>query len=161
MLVFIGFRLAHPKEFVHAAKTGKEEVFYMVLTTVLVVVEDLLIGVIAGFVLAVIVNAIRGVRGLKADSEQIVSGDRLTLRLRGAHGFLNFLSLRSTLDALPPGKYLTLDMSEVRYVDHTVHEQLHDFEGEYGRTGGTVRVVGKDGLQLLAESNVSALRATA
>lgn len=161
MLVFIGFRLAHPKEFVHAFKTGKEELFYMVVTTVLVVVEDLLIGVIAGFVLAVVVNAMRGVRGVKAQTEQIVEGNRLTLRLRGAHGFLNFLSLRSTLDALPPGKALTLDLSEVRYIDHTVHEQLHDFEGEYARTGGTVRVIGKERLKLLAESEVGALRAMA
>jgi MFS superfamily sulfate permease-like transporter len=28
MLVFIGFRLAHPKEFIHAAHIGKEEVIY-------------------------------------------------------------------------------------------------------------------------------------
>ncbi len=33
MLVFIGFRLAHPKEFIHAAHIGKEEVIYMVVTT--------------------------------------------------------------------------------------------------------------------------------
>lgn len=161
MLVFIGFRLAHPKEFIHAAKTGKEEVFYMVVTTVLVVVEDLLIGVATGFILALAINALRGVRGVKAPVEVTETGEQVTLKLSGAHGFLNFLSLRGTLDDLPPGKALTLDLSGVRYVDHTVHEQLHDFEGEYARTGGTVEVIGKDRLELLAESNVGALRATA
>lgn len=159
MLVFIGFRLAHPKEFIHAAKTGKEEVLYMVVTTVLVVVEDLLIGVVAGFVLATLVNALRGVRGVKAATEVVEDSDAVTLRLSGAHGFLNFLSLRGVLDELPPGKKLTLDLSDVRYIDHTVHEQLHDFEGEYARTGGTVEVVGMDRLTLLAESQVGALRA--
>lgn len=159
MLVFIGFRLAHPKEFVHAFRTGREELFYMVATTVLVVAADLLVGVIAGFVLALLVNALRGVRGVKAAADPVAEGDRVTLRLRGAHGFLNFLSLRGVLDSLPPGKTLTLDLSEVRYIDHTVHEQLHDFEGEYARTGGTVRVVGKERLKLLAESEVGALRA--
>ncbi|MFU8835881.1 SulP family inorganic anion transporter [Roseovarius autotrophicus] len=160
MLVFIGFRLAHPKEFIHAAKTGNEEVFYMAVTAVLVVVEDLLIGVIAGFVLALVINAVRGVRGVKAPTEITDAGEQVTLKLRGAHGFLNFLSLRGVLDDLPPGKALTLDLSEVRYIDHTVHEQLHDFEGEYARTGGSVRVIGKDRLKSLAESHVAALRAT-
>lgn len=159
MLVFIGFRLAHPKEFIHAAHVGKEELLYMSVTAILVVVEDLLIGVATGFVLALIVNAIRGVRGIRADSEVSTSGDRVTLSLRGAHGFLNFLSLRSTLDSLPPGKDLTLDLSGVSYVDHTVHEQLHDFEAEYERTGGSVHVIGKQHLKPMAEHEISALRA--
>lgn len=159
MLVFIGFRLAHPKEFVHAAQMGREELFYMVVTTALVVLADLLVGVVVGFVLAVLVNAVRGVRGLRAGVDTIQSGDALKISLKGAHGFLNFLSLREQLDALPPGKALTLDFAAVRYIDHTVHEQLHDFEQEYARTGGSVRVVGKDKLRRMARSEVAAVKA--
>ena len=159
MLVFIGFRLAHPKEFIHAFRMGKEELFYMVVTALLVALEDLLVGVAVGCILALVVNAVRGVRAVKADADTAQSGDAVTLSLRGAHGFLNFLSLREQLDRLPSGKALTLDFSGVSYVDHTVHEQLHDFEAEYARTGGSIRVVGKDRLKPLAASAVSALRA--
>lgn len=157
MLVFIGFRLAHPKEFVHAAHTGKEELFYMVATTVIVVAVDLLWGVIAGFVLAVLVNAARGVRGFKARTSVTASGDAVTLRLHGAFGFLNFVSMRGQLDALPPGKKLTIDYSDVRYMDHTVNERFVDFDGEYARTGGSVTAVGKDALHPLSHSEVAAL----
>lgn len=161
MLVFIGFRLAHPKEFVHAAHTGKEELFYMVATTVIVVAVDLLWGVIAGFALAVLVNAMRGVRSAKAQARVKADGDNLRLELQGAHGFLNYVSMRGQLDALPPGKKLTIDYSGVSYMDHTVHERFHDFDGEYAQTGGSVSTVGREHLKPLSGSDVAALAARA
>lgn len=157
MLVFIGFRLAHPKEFAHAAHTGKEELVYMIATTAIVVLVDLLWGVIIGFVIAVVVNAVRGVRSPKARAVVDTRGDEVTLRLQGAHGFLNYVSMRSQLDALPPGKTLTIDYSGVTYMDHTVHERFHDFVKEYAQTGGSVKTVGKDGLRATSHSDVSAL----
>lgn len=157
MLVFIGFRLAHPKEFMHAAHIGKEEVAYMAITTIIVVAVDLLWGVIIGFVIAVVTNAIRGVRSPKADAVVEERGDALTLKLRGAHGFINFVSMRDQLDKLPPGKKLTIDYSGVSYMDHTVNERFHLFNGEYALTGGSVTSVGKEGLKLTSHSDVSAL----
>lgn len=157
MLVFIGFRLAHPKEFMHAAHIGKEELVYMAATTIVVVTVDLLWGVIFGFVIAVIVNAVRGVRGVKADTEVLTSGDTVTLKLKGALGFMNYVSMRGQLDNLPPGKKLTIDYSRVTYMDHTVHERFHDFNGEYALTKGAVATVGKDGLKATSHSEVSAL----
>ena len=157
MLVFIGFRLAHPKEFIHAAHVGKEELAYMVLTTIVVVAVDLLWGIIFGFVVAVVVNAIRGVRSPKAAAVVEEKGGSVVLKLKGAHGFINFVSMRGILDKLPPGKQLTIDYSGVSYMDHTVHERFHDFDGEYALTGGSVTTVGKEGLKATSHSNVSAL----
>jgi MFS superfamily sulfate permease-like transporter len=157
MLVFIGFRLAHPKEFIHAAHIGKEEVIYMAVTTIIVVVEDLLWGVITGFVFAVVTNAVRGVRSLKASATVEERGDTVTLKLNGSHGFINFVSMRDKLDKLPPGKKLTVDYSGVRYMDHTVNERFHLFNGEYVLTGGSVTTIGKEGLKATSHSDVSAL----
>lgn len=157
MLVFIGFRLAHPKEFIHAAHIGKEEVIYMVVTTIIVVTEDLLWGVIIGFVIAVVTNAVRGVRSLKAGATVEERGDTVVLKLNGSHGFINFVSMRDQLDKLPPGKKLTIDYSGVSYIDHTVNERFHLFNGEYALTGGSVKEVGKEGLKPTSHSDVSAL----
>ncbi|MBI5317641.1 MAG: SulP family inorganic anion transporter, partial [Nitrospirae bacterium] len=157
MLVFIGFRLAHPKEFMHAAHIGKEEVLYMAVTTIIVVAVDLLWGVIIGFALAVVINAIRGVRSLKAGVSVEEKGDALTLKLKGAHGFMNFVSMRGQMDMLPPGKKLTIDYSGVSYMDHTVNERFHLFNGEYALTGGSVTTVGREGLKATSHSEVSAL----
>ena len=157
MLVFIGSRLAHYKEFVHAAHIGKEELAYMVITTVLVVTVDLLWGIIIGFIVAVVFNVVRGGFAIKADAAVETSGENVTVKLKGTHGFLNFVSMRGSLDKLPGGKQLTIDYSGVTYMDHTVHERFHDFDGEYALTGGSVKTVGKDGLKATSHSNVSAL----
>jgi MFS superfamily sulfate permease-like transporter len=157
MLVFIGFRLAHPKEFVHAAHTGKEELAYMVATAVVVVAVDLLWGVIIGFALAVLVNAVRGVRSAKAKATLKVQGNDARLELQGAHGFINYVSMRDQLDAIPTGKKLTIDYSGVTYMDHTVRERFQDFDGEYAQTGGTVSTTGTAHLKPLSSSEAAAM----
>ena len=139
MLVVIGFRLAHPKEFAHAAHIGKEELLFMVATTLGVVFIDLLWGVIGGMVLAAVVTIARGIplrNAVSADSSVEVKGDEVVLSLKSALGFTNFLGLRKKLDKLPLGKRLVIDFSKAGFIDHTVRERLHDFEGEYVAKGG-------------------------
>jgi MFS superfamily sulfate permease-like transporter len=97
----------------------------------------------------VLTNLLRGgAKGfLKADTQVTTSGDGVTLKLRGALGFNNFVGVRGVLDSLPKGKQLTLDYSGVSFMDHTVRERLHDFKGEYEGAGGSLSVHGDAGLQ--------------
>ena len=159
MLVFIGFRLAHPKEFAHALHIGKEELFFMVVTAAIVLTVDLLWGVIIGFLVAVAVNLLRGgVAGFfKAGTAVQTTGATTTLKLSGPIGFNNYMGIRSTLDALPKGKALTIDLSAVTFMDHTVRERLHDFELEYAGDGGTVGYSGIEALQPSSHHAYSAL----
>jgi MFS superfamily sulfate permease-like transporter len=48
MLVYTGFRLAHPSEFMHAYKIGREQLVIFVVTLVCVLATDLLIGIAIG-----------------------------------------------------------------------------------------------------------------
>ena len=152
MLVFIGFRLAHPKEFAHAFHIGKEELFFMVVTAAVVLTVDLLWGVIIGFVVALAVNLIRGGMAgfLKAGSTVQAGEAKITLKLSGPIGFNNYMGIRGTLDALPKGKALTIDVAAVSFMDHTVRERLHDFELEYAVDGGSVSY---SGIQVLKPSS--------
>ncbi|MDQ3449545.1 MAG: hypothetical protein M3455_01265, partial [Actinomycetota bacterium] len=77
--------------------------------------------------------------------------EQITIVLRKALGFHNFIPLRSKLDALSPGKTVTLDFTDVHYVDPTVMERLHDFEANYTADGGTVVRVGDE--RLVADSH--------
>lgn len=149
MLVVIGYRLAHPKSFQHVAHIGKEELLFMVATTLGVVFIDLLWGVIGGMALAAVVTIARGVplrNALSANVAVESTGDRVTVRLQSAAGFTNFLSIRRKLDKLPLGKQVVIDLSGAGFIDHTVRERLHDFENEYvARGGGSVVTQGLEG----------------
>ncbi len=147
MLVFIGFRLAHPKEFAHVLEIGKEEFMYMFVTAMIVVFVDLLAGVFFGTLLAMVVNIARGVpvsRLFKATTSTQEQGDKVTFKLQSAAGFHSFMDIRAKLDKIPNGKNVVIDFSEAGFVDHTVHERLFDFSREYELNGGTISMQGKE-----------------
>jgi len=147
MLVFIGYRLAHPKEFAHVWEIGKEEFLYMFVTAMIVVFMDLLAGVFIGTALAMFVNMIRGVplgRLFSANTAVDDQGDNLVFKLQSAAGFSSFMNIRGKLDELPRGKNLSIDFSEAGFVDHTVHERFYDFSREYELDGGSVTMTGKE-----------------
>ena len=160
ILIVIGFRLAHPRQFVHALHIGKEEFLFMIVTTILVVAEDLLVGVIAGILVGLVVAIVRGTslgNLFRARMRVIPEGDRVTVAFSGSLGFPSFVGVRDTLDRLPAGKTVVLDFSEVRLVDHTVVERLEDFENEYERDGGHVERRGLEGLRPATPSPVASL----
>jgi MFS superfamily sulfate permease-like transporter len=145
ILLVIGFKLAHPNDFRHALHVGKVDFALMLVTAFTVLLTDLLIGVATGIVLGLSWAVIRGTslgnlfKPAIAVSEE---GEEISIQLRKALGFHNFIPLRSKLDALPLGKTVTLDFSGVHYVDPTVMERLHDFEVGYIADGGRVVRVG-------------------
>jgi len=147
MLVFIGYRLAHPREFAHVLEIGKEEFLYMFVTAMIVVFMDLLAGVFIGTGLAMFVNMIRGVpisRLFTANTAVEEKGDNVVFKLQSAAGFSSFMNIRSKLEALPKGKNLAIDFSEAGFVDHTVHERFYDFGREYELDGGKFSMKGKE-----------------
>ncbi len=154
VLLVIGFKLAHPNDFRHALHIGKVEFALMIITAFTVLLTDLLIGVATGIVLGLVWAVVKGtsVGNLFKPAIAVTEeGEQITIQLRKALGFHNFIPLRSKLDALPLGKTVTLDFAGVHYVDPTVMERLHDFEVGYTADGGTVRRVGDE--RLAADSH--------
>ena len=154
MLVVIGFRLAHPKEFAHVAHIGKEELFFMVATTLGVVFVDLLWGVIGGMVLAMVVNLMRGVpiaNLFSAKTTIETRGETIVVGMQGAHGFNNYLGVRKKLEKLPLGKTVTIDFAKATFIDHTVRDRLNDFKNEYAAKSG-----GKGGVTIQNTAHLQA-----
>jgi MFS superfamily sulfate permease-like transporter len=154
ILLVIGFKLAHPNDFRHALHVGKVDFALMVITAFTVLLTDLLIGVATGIILGLVWAVVRGTslgNLFKPTITLTEQGDQITIELRKALGFHNFIPLRSKLDTLPPGKTVTLDFTGVHYIDPTVMERLHDFEVSYALDGGTVVRVGDE--RLTADSD--------
>jgi MFS superfamily sulfate permease-like transporter len=61
MLVYTGFRLAHPREFLHVYKIGREQLVVFVGTIIAVLATDLLIGICIGIGIELLIQFINGV----------------------------------------------------------------------------------------------------
>ncbi|MBA3377860.1 MAG: SulP family inorganic anion transporter [Chloroflexia bacterium] len=162
ILVVVGFRLAHPSQFVHALHIGKEELLFMVVTLIVVVAEDLLVGVIFGVIVGLVTALVRGTAfgnlfRARMEVEADSSSGTAVVKFRKALGFGNFVGIRAKLDKIPAAQAVILDFSEANFVDHTVVERLDDWEAEYTREGGRVERRGLEHLHHATHEPMSAL----
>ena len=146
LLVFTGFKLAAPTEFIKVLRVGTEQFFMFVVTIVGVLATDLLIGVAIGIVVKLLVHILRGVwwsNLFKIHFTLVdVDDEHITLKLDGSALFANFLPMKKALDNLPRGKHITLDLSNAYLIDHTVMEFMHDFIQDYESHGGHCQQIG-------------------
>lgn len=145
MLITVGIKLAHPKEFIHTFKIGKDQFAIFLTTIVVTLLEDLLLGIGAGILVKIIIHMANGVSFPSFFKVPLkVSEDKGSyfIEMKKAAIFSNFLPLKSALEKIPEGKEIVLDLNDTKLVDHSVMETLHLFQEHYEETGGTFKVVG-------------------
>ncbi len=145
MLVFVGFRLAHPRQFKHMWHIGIDQFLIFVTTLIITLATDLLIGVGSGIVLELIVNIIHGAKIqnlFKSRVEISEQGNQLQLNVTGDAVFSNFLGLKKKIYGLPKGKHVNINLSNCGVIDHTTLHTLNDFKTDYHNDGGEVIISG-------------------
>lgn len=144
LLIAVGYRLASPNEFFKTYKIGAEQLAVFVVTIIVTISTDLLVGVFAGILTKFVFHILNGapVRSLfKARYEFVANGD-YTIKVKDAAIFSNLIGFKKLFKKLEPGKNVTLNFSETVIVDHSFMEQLHHFEEDYQHTGGKVSIQG-------------------
>ncbi len=145
MLVFTGFRLGHPREFINTWKIGKEQFLIFFVTIAVTVGEDLLLGIFAGILTKLVINIVRGVpfgAMFKPDFEARDAGTTTTVTVRQAAVFSNFIGLKSALEKIPTTQNVVIDFAATRLVDHTTMERLHELTRDFENEGRTLTLVG-------------------
>jgi MFS superfamily sulfate permease-like transporter len=145
MLITVGIKLAHPKEFIHIFQIGKEQLAIFLVTIFFTLFEDLLVGIAAGIALKMIIHIINGAplaSLFSAKAKVSFVGNRYIVEVEESAVFTNFLGIKSRLDAIPAGMNVTIDFSRCKLVDHSVMESIHHFENGYKSSGGSVFIVG-------------------
>ena len=149
MLVFTGTRLAHPREFVHTFHIGLDQLAVFCLTIIVTLAEDLLLGIFAGIALELALHLVNGTpfrRVFSADTLTMAENDAtVTVAVRGAAVFSNWLSLKPKLLKAAEGKDLVIDFRDARMVDHTVMEKVHELGEDFRLHRHAVTVVGLEG----------------
>ncbi len=164
MLISVGIKLAHPKEFIHTFQLGKEQLAIFLVTIFFTLFEDLLIGIAAGIVLKIIIHLINGApfKSLfKAPVSISFEGNDYYVEVDKAALFTNYIGIKSQLESIPYGFNVTIDLNKTKLTDHSVMENLEHFKHDYENEGdgGSVNIVGLDNHKPLSKHALSAKKA--
>ena len=157
MLVYTGSRLAHPTEFIHVWRIGKEQLAIFVTTIVVVLATDLLIGVAAGIALKLILHMANGVP-MKALFKPFVevqelSADTSTIIAKESAVFSNWIPFRRQIEqiGLIQGRNVIVDLSNAQLVDNSTIEKLEEMQLDFKQAGLRLELRGLDSLQPLSK----------
>jgi MFS superfamily sulfate permease-like transporter len=169
MLVYTGFRLAHPREFVAAFRIGPEQLIIYAGTLLAVLKTDLLMGVFAGIGLKIAIHVLYHRLPLSALFRSKISGEpetasspRVRVIPQSAAVFTNWLSLRKFLErhGLAANRSVVVDFSQAYLVDHTVMEKMHEMGQDFARKELELHVTGLENHQSLSSHPLAARRKT-
>lgn len=159
LLIAVGYRLASPKEFFKTYKVGAEQLVVFVITIIVTVSTDLLIGVGSGILTKFIFHILNGapLRSLfKPRYEFSENEGEYAIVVKDAAIFSNLIGFKKMFKRIKPGKKVTINFAEARIVDHSFMEQLHHFEEEYHHKGGSVLVTGFEHFEFLSNHPLAA-----
>jgi len=145
LLIGVGIKLAHPREFIHMFQIGKEQLLVFIVTIIFTLVEDLLVGIAAGVLTEMIVLLFSGASLsslFKAQAEVAFIDDKYEVRVSRAAVFTNFIGIKNKLESIPAESHITIFFENSRVIDHSAMEQLHLFKSNYEREGGEVVIEG-------------------
>jgi len=159
MLIAVGYRLASPNEFYKTYKIGAEQLVIFVITIVVTVSTDLLVGVASGILAKFVFHILNGapLRSLfKARYEFSENDTECNISVKDSAIFSNLIGFKKMFARIKPGKKVTINFADARIVDHTFMEQFHHFEEEYNHSGGSVTALGFQHFQLMSNHPLAA-----
>lgn len=151
MLIGVGWKLAHPREFGHMAKIGADQIAVFITTIIFTLATDLLIGIGAGIVLKLLLHLGRGVkfRGLFSAKSQI---DGNIITVYNAAVFSNFIKIKNKIHSFKFTDDVILDLSDCVFIDHSVIESLYHIKNDFSTEGGSLTILGIEELKNVGNS---------
>ncbi|MEM1224354.1 MAG: SulP family inorganic anion transporter [Planctomycetota bacterium] len=164
MLIFTGFRLAHPSEFLNVLKIGREQLLIFCVTLIGVLATDLLVGIVIGIVAKLFLHRFHGVPlgSLWKSHVDVMPSDGGSVRLVAHQSavFSNWIPIRRQIErqGISRSRNVVLDLSEVLFVDHTVMDKLQGLQRDFERANLSLIIRGLDDHERLADHPDAARR---
>jgi len=159
MLVFTGFRLASPQEFIHMYKVGPEQFIVFVSTIIGVLATDLLVGIGIGILVKAIIHVVNGAPFgslFKASIKLENAGDSSAkVIVEKSAVFSTWIALKNRIGRQNASK-VEVDLSGTRLVDHTVMANLDALRSEYSERDHELTVTGLEGHSALSDHPLAA-----
>ncbi len=154
ILVFTGYKLASPDIVKKIFSIGREQLVIFFVTLIVTLKVGLITGIASGvfvtFIIHVFIN-----KSFSLFARNLLKPNVLMYREDESAGnyyvsvkhfcsFLNFYKLKQKLDAIAEDNEVIVDFSLCEFVDHTVMENLHNYQELFAKRGGNFEVVGLD-----------------
>jgi MFS superfamily sulfate permease-like transporter len=162
MLIYTGFRLTHPKEFLHVYSIGKEQLLIFAATLVGVLATDLLIGIGIGIGVKLFIHWVNGVpiQSLFKSYIDFEEFGENTVKIKVRHSaiFSNWILFRRKIIrlGLNERRSVVLDFKDCKLVDHSVMEKLHELGRDFEDAGLRMELIGLEGHRALSDHNFAA-----
>jgi len=128
VLIIVGFKLAKPSLFKKMFNLGWTQFVPFIVTVVVIIFTNLLIGIFTGLAIGVIVILVKSYQN-SLFLHKKESGDHKIIEMTFAEEitFLNKASIQKELFSLPENSRLELDIRKTIFLDYDIVEILEDF----------------------------------
>ncbi|MES2333019.1 MAG: SulP family inorganic anion transporter [Bacteroidota bacterium] len=129
ILLITGYNLAKPKLFRNMWSLGRKQFTPFILTIVVILATDLLVGVCIGLIISVyfiVQNNFKAEYKITRVNKNGIETDYI--KLNSNVTFLNKVKLRKVLDEVPEYSVLTIDGSDCNFIDHDILEIISEYE---------------------------------
>lgn len=129
ILLITGYNLTQPKLYKNMFSLGWKQFLPFVVTIIMILATDLLIGVSVGLLLSVYFIIQNNFRAEYKITRRVINGKETELiKLNSNVTFLNKVKLKKALDEVPEHSILTIDGSNCNFVDYDILEIISEFE---------------------------------
>lgn len=126
VLIYTGFKLAHPSQAVDAVRRGHRYALPFFVTVGAILASDLLKGIGAGLAVSLLYLVLDSARNaFSFDQAHAEDQRQVLLTLAEEVTFLNKARIQSVLRSLPQGAEVTVDATRSKHLDPDVIELLH------------------------------------
>ena len=151
ILVYTGYKLASPENIRKIFRIGKEQLIIFFVTLIVTLKIGLISGILSGvfitFIIHIVINknvTLFAKNWLKPNVLMFQEDAHYYVSVKHFCSFLNFYKLKEKLDAIPENEDVILDFSLCQFVDHTVMENLNNYQELFTKRGGHFEVLGLD-----------------
>lgn len=141
LLIGVGWKLSHPREFGSALKIGADQLLVFCTTVVVTLATDLLIGIGAGIILKMVLHVVRGVQFSALFRLRMVKENEV-IHIKSPLVFTNYLRLQKVLLEQNLSNELHIDLTNCHFIDHSSLEALHLWQADYKNAGGHLNLIG-------------------
>jgi len=145
MLIFAGYRLSSPKEFIQTYKLGKEQLVIFLMTIIVTLSTDLLLGVGVGIMTKLIFHIFSGAplnSLFTSKRNQIDTDNSITIEILESALFTNILTYKRIFDELPKTKSVIVDFSNCALVDNPFIEFIEHIKQDWNEQGRELDIIG-------------------